>query len=412
MAMDDIGAKQLVLIELVVRRVLTGRVPESAVDDLVQETLLRISEPASRLTAEELTGYAVVAARNAAASFHRTTGRHQRLQSGLIDLTQPEGPDAIAMSAEEAATMRVALAAQAPEDRDLLRAHHVDDNDVATLARQSGRSEMAVRLRLSRARARLRVDYTLARERAELPTARCRSVLLALSSGDRRAQERLEVDQHLETCDACRALVEPSTGRYRPVAGLLPALAWWWKGLSAAARRSITAGASGAVVAMAVGVAVLTPRGSRTELATQATTTTSAVTAPNVPAPAPATVTGSPRPEGRVRVPGGSLPSSPAGMGPTTGKTVVAEGAPVLAVPVDEGFWIAADDGGRLWVQLTGSGESPVHVVVGAKVTFVGKVVAHGPDLAGRIGVSGADARELTAQGYHVEVPATGIRVG
>ncbi len=405
--MDEAGANRLVVIEPIVRRVIQGRVPDAAVDDLVQETLLRLTGPATRMTADELQGYAIVSARNAAASFHRTTGRHRRLQAGLIDFTQPEGPDSVALGKEEAETVRTALAAMDPADRDLLQAHHVDDTAIPTIARQTGRSEMATRLRLSRARARLRVDYTLAREGTDLPTVRCRAVLVALSSGDRRAQARLDADDHLARCEACAALVAPATGQYRPAIGFLPVVAWWWKGLSSAGRRTLSIGSAASVAA---GVAVVALAVQADQPAPEAAAPTTTTTAPpttvaaNTPPPAP----------GKVRVPEGPLPSSPAGMASAAGQTVAATNVSVLAVPTDEGFWIRADDGGRLWVQLVGpSDESPVKVEPQSIVTFTGRLVAHAPRFAGDVGIeSGPDASELTAQGHHIEVATNAIRTG
>lgn len=412
--MDEAGAQRLVVIEPIVRRVIRGRVPDAAVDDLVQETLVRLSGPATHLTADELQGYAVVSARNAAASFHRTTGRHRRLQAGLVDLTQPDGPDAQALRNEEAETVRRALAAMDPADRDLLEAHHVDDTAIPTIARQTGRSEMATRLRLSRARARLRVDYTLAREGTDLPTNRCRAVLVALSSGDRRAQARLDADAHVESCPACAPLVAPATGQYRPAIGFLPAIAFWWKGLSSTARRALSVGSAASVATVVVVVALVVPADEPApEVAAPTTTAPATTTTTTTTTPTTAATTPPPVP-GRVRVPDGPLPSSPTEMAGATGQTVEARSVPVLAVPVDEGFWIEADDGGRIWVQLVGrSDESPIEIEAGAPVTFTGRVVGHGSPFAGSVGLApeqGAD--ELTTQAHHLEVATDAIRIG
>jgi anti-sigma regulatory factor (Ser/Thr protein kinase) len=47
------------------------------------------------------------------------------------------------------------------------------------------------------------VEYLLAAEGVEPPTDRCRPVLRALSSGDRRRQRELDVERHLLECEAC-----------------------------------------------------------------------------------------------------------------------------------------------------------------------------------------------------------------
>lgn len=408
--MDETSGHRLVVVEPVVRRVISGRVPGPVVDDLVQETLLRLTGAAERLDADELEAYAAASARNAAASFHRTAERRRRAEAAMVDLTQPEGPEVPLLDREEAETMRSALAGLDPGDRSLLESHHVQDTSVATLARRSDRTEMAVRLSLSRARARLRVDYTLARENAELPSSRCRPVLLALASGDRRAQSRLAAQEHLETCTTCAALVAPSTGRHRPAVGLVPILAFWWKELSTAGRRAVSIGSAASAAAVVAVVAFVVSADGRETAAPPTTTTTTTTTT----APTPTSVAPPPPPPGKVRVPGGPLPSSGDGMAGATEQPVEARGAPVIEVPADEGFWMGADDGGRIWVQLTDViGESPVKIRAGSRVTFTGRVVGHGPEMAGDAGLGpGPAADELVAQGQHIEVPADAVRTG
>lgn len=435
MGTDGGSGARLVVIEPVVRRVIRGRVPEGAVDDLVQETLVRLSRAAETMTADELQAYAAVSARNAAASYHRTTGRHRRLEVGMVDLTQPEGPDSIVLDREEAETMQRVLASMDAEDRALLEAHHVDDRSVATIARGAGRSEMAVRLHLSRARTRLRVDYTLARWRADLPTDRCRPVLLAISSGDRRAQDRLAAHDHIDHCEACAELIASATGKDRPAIGLLAFLGWRWKDLSRAGRVALSFGSAVAVTGAVAAATVVAVRHDPQDVAATATTTagtsattdlpgTTGATGPRgtggaasstiaVPGTGSTLTTAPPSgATGQVRVSGGPLPSSASGLAGAVGQDVTAKGARVLSVPSDEGFWVGSVDGGRIWVQLVATaGESPVTIEPGASVTFRGRVVAHGPDLAQRIGVTqpeGGD--ELTAQGHHVNVALRSIR--
>ena len=71
----------------------------------------------------------------------------------------------------------------------------------------------AVAAQLKRTRARLRVEYLLALEQAEPPTDRCRPVLLALSSADRRRQREVDAARHLLECELCARLSEPLLGR-------------------------------------------------------------------------------------------------------------------------------------------------------------------------------------------------------
>ena len=82
-------------------------------------------------------------------------------------------------------------------------AHEVDGQDTLTIAAGRGSTPGAVAARLSRARASLRVEYLLVAEHLEPPTDRCRPVLRALSSGDRRRQRELDVSGHLLGCSTC-----------------------------------------------------------------------------------------------------------------------------------------------------------------------------------------------------------------
>ena len=75
--------------------------------------------------------------------------------------------------------------------------------DTASLAAERGSTPGAIAAHLSRTRARLRVEYLLALTDAEPPTDRCRPVLLALSSADRRRQRELDSAGHLLSCDLC-----------------------------------------------------------------------------------------------------------------------------------------------------------------------------------------------------------------
>jgi anti-sigma regulatory factor (Ser/Thr protein kinase) len=72
-----------------------------------------------------------------------------------------------------------------------------------------------VAAQLNRTRARLRVEYLLVSERVEPPTERCRPVLLAISSGDRRRQREVDAARHLLECDLCARLSGPLVGRGR-----------------------------------------------------------------------------------------------------------------------------------------------------------------------------------------------------
>jgi hypothetical protein len=88
-----------------------------------------------------------------------------------------------------------------------------------------------------------------------------------------------------------------------------------------------------------------------------------------------------------------------------TGQPVTATAVQVLSVPADEGFWVGTSDTARVWVQLTGGGESGYQVVEGDTVDFTGTLLPHDDTFASTVGVDDAEgAAQLTAQAQHVEV--------
>jgi len=89
----------------------------------------------------------------------------------------------------------------------------VQGEGTRSLAKGRGSSAGAVAAQLNRTRARLRVEYLLAMEGTEPPTDRCRPVLLAFSSGDRRRQREVDAGRHLLECDLCARLSQPLTER-------------------------------------------------------------------------------------------------------------------------------------------------------------------------------------------------------
>ena len=194
------------IIELVplVRRVVAARIRDPhLVDDLVQETLVRVMAARARVEGDTLAPYAAVTARNLVASVTRSDNRARRMAHLLADDEHSERPEDGVLRDEEKAAVKAALARLAPGEREMLLAHEVDGQDTATLAASVRSTPGAIAARLSRTRAKMRVEYLLAQERAEPPTDRCRPVLLALSAGDRRRQRELDSAGHLLSCDLC-----------------------------------------------------------------------------------------------------------------------------------------------------------------------------------------------------------------
>jgi hypothetical protein len=94
------------------------------------------------------------------------------------------------------------------------------------------------------------------------------------------------------------------------------------------------------------------------------------------------------------------------------GQRVTARGVRVLSVPADEGFWVGDGPSARAWVQLSASGESPVRIRAGQRLSFVGEVVRHDQDFARRVGATNPDdVRALTRQGAHVVVDGRAVTV-
>jgi RNA polymerase sigma factor (sigma-70 family) len=186
------------------RRVIGSRVKDPAtIEDLVQETLARVLSAQDRVDPERLSHYASVTARNLVASLAERNDRIRDRAHLLADQHDSGSTVDDVLVQEERSIVTAALAHLPQGDRDLLLAHEVEGEDTKTMAAGRNSTPGAVAARLSRARASLRVEYLLAAEGVEPPTDRCRPVLRALSSGDRRRQRELDAHGHLLECSAC-----------------------------------------------------------------------------------------------------------------------------------------------------------------------------------------------------------------
>lgn len=192
----------------IVRRVVGARIADAATrEDIVQETLARVVASRSRIENDSLVPYAVTIARNLIASLVQREQRDRRSAHLLADTddTEPR-PDEELLRQEEASTVATAIARLPEEERAILLAHEVDGTDTATLAADRGSTPGAIAAQLSRTRSRLRVEYLVTQSGSEPPTDRCRPVLVAVSSGDRRRRRELDADGHLLSCDFCSRL--------------------------------------------------------------------------------------------------------------------------------------------------------------------------------------------------------------
>jgi RNA polymerase sigma factor (sigma-70 family) len=186
------------------RRVVGARIKDPhSVDDLVQETLARVMSARARVAPDRLPHYASRTARNLVASYAEKNDRARDRSHLLADQMDVESASADLLRQEERTLVGIALGRLSAGDRDVLVAHEVNGEDTLSMAAGRGSTPGAVAARLSRARASLRVEYLLASEGLEPPTDRCRPVLRALSSGDRRRQRELDVERHLLECQSC-----------------------------------------------------------------------------------------------------------------------------------------------------------------------------------------------------------------
>jgi RNA polymerase sigma factor (sigma-70 family) len=413
----DEQAEILALVEPL-RRFALSRVHDAHdADDITQETLTRVLAARGRLEDGTLTGYAFAVARNLVAGRYREADLGRRHSAHLVDRREPPQPEHVLLAAEDRRALATALKELPQRQRDQLVEHVVHDVAVSELGGESGAA--AVAAQLARTRARLRLDYLLALRGIELPTPRCRPVLLAVSAGDRRRQGALRAGDHLTRCRTCAELSEPLLQRRRALGGIVPWLPLgaghghlmrWVRGhpaQAAGAGASVVVAAVVAVVVAVMGHASQAAGGRATAAppAPAATSTTSTTPEPTAPArrvTADTVLTG---PDGPVLPTAGQVRA-------LAGQQVRARGVPVLAVPADEGFWVGDGPGHRVWVQLRTRGESAQTVRAGQRLTFTGLVVRHDTGFAGRVGVSPAEgAGELVRQGGHVEVDPGGVTI-
>ena len=205
---SDALAADLIDVAAVLRRVVSPRVRDrDAVDDIVQETLARVLAARPRLDGGTLGPYAIITARNLVTSDWRRLDTSKRYEHRLLDPREPSAPEESLLEREEAEAVGAALDRLAPRDRDALLAHELEGRDMMSLAQDLDSTPGAVAVRLSRSRAKLRVEYLLALD-GEPPSSQCRPVLLALSAGDRRRQAELDAGYHILECPFCGALSE------------------------------------------------------------------------------------------------------------------------------------------------------------------------------------------------------------
>lgn len=389
----------------VVGRVVRARVGDRhQADDLVQETLTRVLARRSELEPDALRPYAIVTAQNLVASTRRTESNRARNTHRLVDMRTSDQPEDVVLQRDERRSMKRAMAQLSARDREVLVSHEVLDITTRELAEGDGTTPGAIAVRLAGARAKLRLEYVLSHRREEPLSARCRSVLVALSAGDTRRKLALDAEGHVATCERCAQLSEPLMERSRAAVAILPLIALrvvLERAGSVVRRHPVTTAAASVTVA---GVLVVSRVVGGTTPAPTAAPDPAPRVAPAASAPAPAAISIE-----------GSDPStlSPDALRALAGRPVTVRSAVVSAVPADEGFWLEDDAGGRFWVELTTGGESPIAVEPGERVSFTGTLVETAEGEPGRAGLDPAEgAAELLDRGVHIEVPADEVLPG
>jgi RNA polymerase sigma factor (sigma-70 family) len=400
--MNDGGtatAREVIAVEPVIRRVVAARAANpSDIDDLVQDCLERLLMARDRLAPEAVLPYAVVVARNLVNSRAKTAIKHAAAAPRFHDAAEPERPGDALLAGEARDAMLAALAKLSDQERRDVLAYHSDPSpDTGPVA-----SGGAVRVRMARTRAKLRLEYLLAFRHLDLPTPVCRGVLLSVSAGDTRRQRELHAGQHLLDCEVCGTLSEPLGRRSIALTAIaIPGgLAAWAAGKARAhpvhAATATAAGATAVAVAVAVGASAGPPP---------------ARPAPPVVSSAP--VSPAPNPViGNFSVAGRTVGDAEAeqSLRSLAGHTASASGVTVVTAVTRNGFWIGSSRG-RVWVQLVGPLRT-LRVRAGDRVWFTGTLVANSASYPAHAGVAGLDVALLARQGAHLAVSTTRISVG
>jgi RNA polymerase sigma factor (sigma-70 family) len=392
-AQDVATSADLVAIAEPIRRAVAkrlsveGRLADADVEDVVQESLVRVWAVRWRLEREALLAYGLVVARNLVSSSQRQEQLRRRHGPRLADPPTSGDPAADVLDIEEREALLTALAAMRADDRRLLVEHEAHGVEARKIAAEEGLAPAAVAARLARARARLRVDHLLALRHVTLPTPRCRGVLDAISLGDRRRQRALGAAEHLAGCATCAALTEPLVTRRRSLTGLAPVALLAEPGKWLRAHWPSAAGGTATATAVAVTVGIVVTRDHPPPPAQ----------AQPAPATVPATLS-----VGGDRV----LPATQVGsLRADVGRAAVGHDVPVESVPADEGFWVGAGPGRRVWVQLRTPTESAVRVKPAQHASFTGTIEAAPTAMPANVGLSPAEgAGELRSQGAYVLV--------
>lgn len=383
---------EVLAVEPVIRRVIAARAANAAdVDDLVQDCLERLLVAHQRLAPEAVLPYAVVTARNLVSSNARKAVRLATAAPRLHDASEPARPEEALLVGEARRAMTAALAQLSDAERQSLLAYHgIGVAEGAATPPAQG----ALRVRMARTRAKLRLEYLLSYRRLELPTSKCRGVLLAISAGDTRRQRELGAARHLLDCETCASLSEPLGRRSIALTAIaVPGalLGWLARQVRVHPVHTATAVAAGGAAVAAV-LAAGSPAPARHVQ----------VSTPAAPRPAPVI--------SNLSVGGHPVLDTAAGRSIRSliGEHADASGVAVVAAVTRNGFWIGSAQG-RMWVQLVGP-LRPLRVRAGDLISFGGTVVGNSQSFPAQPGLgSRGDVELLSRQGAHLAVSTTSI---
>jgi RNA polymerase sigma factor (sigma-70 family) len=392
------SADDVLAIEPVIRRVVAARVANpSDIDDLVQDCLERLLGAHGRLAPETVLPYGIVTARNAVTSHMRTAARQATAVPLVADVREPDRPEDTMLAGEARAAMETALSRLSAQERADILVYY---DAVPPLDGGSREASGALRVRMARIRAKLRLEYLLAFRHVELPTEQCRRVLLAISAGDTRRQRQLQAGQPLLQCPACEALSEPLSKRSAALTAFTFPAALLARLLTKAKAHPGPAGASAAAGTAAVATAVIISTGVFSH-GPPPTTHHQTATPASTTLPAPVRLAGLSA--------GGQAVTTRRSIRAAIGGHAIAAGVTVQSVVTHNGFWIGSR-ALRVWVQLVGP-LKPMHIVAGDRLRFTGTVAANGSSYPDRAGVHGQDAVLLNREDAHIEVETTNIQV-
>ena len=389
--------------EPVIRRVVAARVANPAdVDDLVHDCLERMLAARHRLAPTTVVPFSVVTARNLVFSQARTAGRRARA-APTVERRESDRPEDQVLADEARTAMQVALAQLSPGERAEILAYQ----EHGTRDPSSGRHESpgAIRVRMSRTRAKLRLEYLLAFRRVRLPTAACRPVLLAISAGDSRRQRALHAGDHLLGCVTCAGLSEPLARRSLALTAVIAPIAAAGR-LGAKARAHPGTTATAAAVATAVAATALVHATSAHPAARPAAPAVIRSAPPvhraRAAAPRDRTITG-------LAIKASGVTDDD--LRPAAGQTVQATNVSVEQVVSHNGFWVGPDATDRAWVELVGPLRD-LRIEKGDRLSFQATVRANGPSYAARLGPGDAAGKALLdREGAHIDLTTTSVRI-